>query len=245
MGGEVIVMNSVGKLTFKPHGMNRVTCGRFSPDGQMFATFGRDIAVCFFRRIGDGKVWTPLPNATVRCEKEISSFCWISDSLVAIAETENCMIGLYRVEDTGRAKIGELCMNQSINDPRTLSTMLTMTYFTSSRLLAGCTARNSVLLFRLPECISTSTNRMNVIVCPIKKYYGMSIGIYDFPAISFSEDGSFLLVTSGEEIIVFEIKTCHKVFAIPGSSNKPIRAISANGDILATVSFDGSMYIIT
>jgi WD40 repeat protein len=72
----------------------------------------------------------------------------------------------------------------------------------------------------------------------------MSIGIYDFPACAFSADGSFLFFTSNKDIIVFEVRTGHKVFTILGSSDKPIRSMAKRGDLIATVSFDKSLYVL-
>jgi WD40 repeat protein len=160
--------------------------------------------------------------------------------MIAVAETQNCIIGIYKVGVIGRERLGQLCMNQSIADPRTPFTMLAMTFCPKNKLLAGCTARNSALLFQLSTELDIDP------ICPIKTYYGMTTGIYDFPAISFSLDGSFLLITSGSEILVFEVKSGHKVFSLPGSTiGKPIRALSrlSDHDIIATVSFDKTLRI--
>jgi len=236
MGGEVQINTD---HVFKPHGTNRVTCGEFSPCGKFFATCGRDIAVHVFYKTMEGE-WTQMGKSVVRCEKEISCICWITDEVLAVAETDNCMIGVYRVGENGKERIGQVCMNLSIDDPRTPFTMLNMTC--QGNLLAGCTTRNSALLFKIPDDLA----ELRETLCPIKTYYGMSVGIYDFPAINFSTDGSFLLVTSDKEIIVFEVKTCHKVFALAGSRSKPIRSLSRHpyDDRIATVSFDKTLSVL-
>jgi len=242
MGGEVVVYASGGsRCVLRPHGTNRVTCVQFSPDGKMIASFGRDIAVVFITKDTLGE-WRELSPATVRYEREISAMCWISNDMIAVAETGNCMIGVYRISESGRVLVGELCMDKSVRDPRSEYSMLAMTYHKQHRLLAGCTSRNSAILFTLPENLEESTE-----VCPIKTYYGMSIGVYDFPSIMFSIDGSFLYVTSDKELIIFETKTCHKVFSINGSESKPIRNVSRmlKSDVLATVSFDKSLYVLS
>ena len=245
MGGEVLVYEEGGSrdslCVLKPHGTNRVTCVQFSPDGKMIASFGRDIAVSFTARQNNGD-WGEIPEATIRYEREISAICWISNDMIAVAETGNCMIGVYRITDSCRMMVGELCMNKSVRDPRSSYSMLTMTYHEEHRLLAGCTSRNSAILFTLPEKL-----KENDPVCPIKTYYGMSLGLYDFPSIMFSVDGSFLYITSDKELLVFEAKTCHKVFSVNGSESKPIRCVSRmlHSDVLATVSFDKYLYVIS
>jgi WD40 repeat protein len=245
MGGEVCLFSNRNEMTAvnvsRPHGVNRVTCALFSPNGKMLATFGRDIAVSVMALIDSGE-WAEVSGVTIRYEREISSICWIAEDTIAVAETGNCMVGLYKIMDGKKTLIGEMCMNKSTRDPRSNYSMLAMAWHDELRLLAGCTSRNSAVLFQLPKTIDDKKA-----VCPIKTYYGMSLGVYDFPSIMFSVDGSFLYVTSDKEIIVFETKTCHKVFSISGSESKPVRCVSRHhpSDTLATVSFDKSLYVIS
>ena len=247
MGGEVVVFHD-GKdgqteptAILRPHGTNRVTYASFSPNGRIIATCGRDIAVAF-TQLNESGEWVSVEGSTIRFEREVSSICWISDEVIAVAETGNCMIGLYRIVNGTKELVGELCMNKSVRDPRSSYSMLAMTYHEELGLLAGCTSRNSAILFKLPDEMGNGN-----VACPIKTYYGMSIGIYDFPSIEFSVDGSFLYVTSDKHVLVFETKTCHKVFSICGSESKPIRSVKRDllTDRLASVSFDKCLYVMS
>ena len=128
-------------------------------------------------------------------------------------------------------------MNLSLRDPRTAYTTLELAWNPEHRLLAACTSRNSCLLFKLPVEFSNDEWKSP---CALKAFYGMSIGIYDLPSVAFSLDGTFLYVTSDKEIMVFEVKSGHKIFVLQASETRSIRCMRRHRelDILATVSFD-------
>ena len=234
MGGELVWMNVADKISFikstKPHNNSRVNSVKFSTS--FAASCGKDISALIWKKISG--VYEII--ASVRCMREIASIAWAADDVVCVAETGNCMIQLHKVDENVLKPIGEICMNLSLSDPRTEYTALAMCV--EGKFLAVSTSRNSALLFSLPKKGETCT--------PLKVFYGMSVGIYDVPAISFSIDCSFVYVTSDKEILVFECATAHKAFTIEISNSRTVRGMAHHRlfDQIATVSFDKQLSIL-
>lgn len=245
MGGEVFWIPHYGSQHTlsptscgKPHGNAKVSTVKFSPDGNTFATTAKHSSVFFFNTATGAKL-----EQTVRCLRDVSAICWIDSTTILVAETDDPMIGIFSVSGEKAVKLGEICMNLSLRDPRTAYSALTMAWNSELRLLAVSTSRNSTLLFRLPITFSDDEWQSP---CPLKALYGMSIGIYDLPSVEFSLDGTFLYVTSDKEILVFEIKSGHKIFTIRASDTNAIRGMRRHRqlDVLATVSFDKKLTIV-
>ena len=246
MGGEVVMFAVAEDLTLnelcvsKPHGTAKVASVLFSPDGSLIATAANDIAVQIFKRTEAG--FENVPTSTIRCIRDVSAIAWIDPTTLIVAETDQPLLSVYTVSTDARSIcIGQICMNLSIDDPRTAYTTLALSFNAEQRILAACTNRNSALLFKPPN-----EWEMARVVCPVKALYGMSLGIYDIPSIATSVDGSFVYVSSDKEIVVFEARTGHRVFNIGISDSKPVRCMRRHPetDSLATVSFDKQLKII-
>ena len=236
MGGEVALVSVIDVSSpelvsiSKPHGHARVTHVEFGDS--FYVSVAKDV-----------KVWEVLSNKecrTIRCERDVSSVCWINDDVLVVAEVDNPILKLHDVKQG--LVLGELCMNKNLYDPRTAYTTLKMAFHETCRLLIASTTRNSVLLFKLPVFEENAENP----IVPIRTLYGMSIGIYDVPSLCFSLDGTHIYTSSDKEIIVFETKSGHKIFNIPISDSKPVRGFTRqkSTDRLATVSFDRFMKIV-
>lgn len=229
MGGEVVFVTENGEIISvqKPHTHARISSVLYSPDGAFVATCGKDISVRILRSQDQS------PVGTIRCMREVSSICWIDANSLVVAESDNPLLGVYRLQDGKMFKIGQLCMNLHLYDPLTANSTLAMSFDPGHHLLLACTTRNSVLLFQLLDDWREA-------LTPIKTYYGMSIGIYDVPWVAFSLDASFVYATSDKEILVLETKTGHKVFTIKVSDSKPVRCMRRHQtyEAISTVSFD-------
>ena len=232
MGGELYsltvnetVAEYVPQLLGRPHGSKRITNIRGSTNGEFIATVAKDSCVHFT----GGQSVPPI-----RCQRDVASVCWIDSSKIVVAEIDNPLLTVWGLVDGKWKPEYELCMNLSLMDPRTAYTSLTMAWNAEYNLLATCTSRNSVLLFKIPD------------VCPIKTLYGMSVGTYDNPSIEFSQDGSYLYIASELRVMVFEVRSGHNVFDIPVSKSKSIRCMRRHpaSDLLATVSFDHRLSVL-
>ena len=239
MGGEVVVISaqSFAEITIlKPHGINRINYVQFSSHlGNKFATCGKELSVAIYA----SPQWAIY--ATIQCKKEVASLCWISDDCLCVAETGECILTVWSIQDKKTQIVGQICMNLAIYDPRESEyTALTMAVDNTCKFLTVCTNRNSALLFSIPEKWNKDPE------VPIKVLYGMSVGIYDVPSIAFSIDSSFVYVSSDKEIVVFEAKTGFKAFTINVSASRSIRNMKRHPlvDKLATVSFDKQLCIV-
>lgn len=235
MGGEVVFSADNGEIISvkKPHAHARISSVLYSPDGKFVATCGKDFAVHILRSQDQS------PVETLRCIRDVSSICWIDANSLVVAESDNPLLSVFRLQDGKMIKIGELCMNLHLYDPLTAFSTLAMSFDHVHQLLLACTTRNSVLLFQLSD-------DWHEALTPIKTYYGMSIGIYDVPSIAFSLDASFIYATSDKEILVLETKTGHKVFTIKVSDSKPVRCMRRHqtNDAISTVSFDKQLNVL-
>ena len=243
MGGEVytLQLDESRHMHFvaKPHGTARILAVSTSPDKQIVATMAKHSCVHFFSLPG-----TDVPNPKpLRFERDVTAICWIEADTLVVAETENPILTVWGLRDSNWTRVGELCMNLSVYDPRTPYTTLVMSWNAEHRLLASATNRNSVLLTHLPSDLSLLGED---VICPCKTLYGMSIGVFDTPSIAFSFDGSHLYVTSDKSVLVFEIRSGHAVISIPVSESKAIRHMQRHPsvDMVATVSFDRKLSIL-
>jgi WD40 repeat protein len=237
MGGEIYSIDSRSKnvrLVGKPHGTSRVL--NIQSSGGVVASMAKDSCVNCFRL--DGVICVP----PLRFEKDVSSICWIDNNTIVVSEIDNPIVSIWRLSsDTKWMQVSQLCMNLSQFDPRTPYTALAMCWNSQHRLLAACTNRNSVILFHLPDIL-----RSDQMLCPIKTLYGMSAGVYDTPAVEFSKDGSHLYVTSDKRLLVFEIRSGHRIIAFDISDSKAVRSMHRHplSDLVATVSFDRRLSIL-
>ncbi len=223
----------------KPHGTARILAVSTSPNKQIVATMAKHSCVHFFSLFGDTTA-TPKP---LRFERDVTAICWIESDTLIVAETENPILTVWKVRDSAWTRIGQLCMNLSVYDPRTPYTTLVMSWNAEHRLLASATNRNSVLITNIPLEL---TVLRDAVICPCKTLYGMSIGLYDTPSIAFSFDGSHLYVTSDKSVLVFELRSGHAVISVPVSESKAIRCMQrhTSSDLVGTVSFDRKLSIL-
>ena len=246
MGGELLQFrieafdpfrfNNVSSV--KPHGNARVTTLCFSENSTFLASIGKDFTLQIFG-LEDNK-FRPDATRTIRYTRELSSICWMDDETIIVAETENPILGIFNVSEVKPIRIGSICMNLSVNDPRTAYTTLSLSWSQEHRLLLSCTNRNSALLFSLPHIVAADDH-----ICPVKTLYGMTIGTFDYPSSQFSLDGSHVYITSDREVLVFECVSGHRVFSLTSAGNKPIRCLRRGKltDALACVSFDKTLSV--
>ena len=237
MGGEIYSINTDTwdvELRGKPHGTSRIL--NIQSSGGVVASMAKDSCVNFFT------LREPISIPPLRFEKDVSSICWIDENTIVVSEIDNPMVSIWRLaSDTKWSQVSQLCMNLSQFDPRTAYTTLAMCWNSEHRLLGACTNRNSVILFHLPDVLTSSQ-----MLCPVKTLYGMSAGVYDTPAIEFSKDGSHMYVTSDRRLLVFEIRSGHRIIAFDISDSKAVRSMHRHplSDLVATVSFDRRLSIL-
>jgi WD40 repeat protein len=235
MGGEVGwgTPESIQSIT-RPHKTHRIGICTFDPSGEIYATASNQ-DTCVILHTDGTEVARHLTTGPT-----VASVCWISDTKLVVAENGNCLMSLVCMQNQETKTVAQLCMNRYIDDPQSSPyTMLCLTYDRETKLLAGCTSRNSILLFDLSESDAS-------VHTPTKTFYGMSIGVYDTPSICLSQDGTTIYVTNDNEVLLIDVSTGHKLYSIEISEDRAIRCMRRHmtRETIASVSFDKQLTIL-